>query len=71
MLSLTRPHSVQFFNNPLCNVASSGFAASFQYWTQAAAANPNGGTKLLIGVPGESLYIRTVEFLVLMEYDRR
>ncbi|KAM0751662.1 glycoside hydrolase [Meredithblackwellia eburnea MCA 4105] len=43
---------VQFFNNAKCNVASSNFAAAFAFWASQAAANPNGATRVLLGLPG-------------------
>lgn len=33
---------VQFFNNAVCEVSSSNFAAAFAFWVSQAAANPNG-----------------------------
>ena len=42
---------VQFYNNGPCNVGASGFATSFQQWSQNLAAK-GAGPKLYIGAPG-------------------
>ncbi|KAK4704631.1 hypothetical protein P7C70_g1569, partial [Phenoliferia sp. Uapishka_3] len=46
--------AVQFFNNAKCNVASANFPAAFKFWVSQAAANPNGATQVLLGLPGNA-----------------
>lgn len=45
---------VQFFNNPYCSIQGQGFQGYLNYWAGVAKNNPNGNTKLLIGVPGDA-----------------
>lgn len=45
---------VQFFNNPYCAIQGQGFQGYLGYWAGVAKANPNGNTKMLIGVPGDA-----------------
>ncbi|KAF8858891.1 glycoside hydrolase [Acephala macrosclerotiorum] len=46
---------VQFYNNPSCEIGSSGFQSSIEQWSQALDASTlNTKTKLYLGAPGWS-----------------
>ncbi|KAI5479714.1 Cts1p [Pseudohyphozyma bogoriensis] len=45
---------VQFFNNALCKYTSVNFASTFAHFVSVAATNPNGATKVLMGLPGDT-----------------
>ena len=42
---------VQFYNNPLCNLNTTGFGASFSGWSSNLSAK-GAGPRLFIGAPG-------------------
>lgn len=46
---------VQFYNNPSCEIGSSGFQASIKQWSQALDASTlDSKTRLYLGAPGWS-----------------
>jgi len=45
---------VQVFNNAKCSFTSSNYDAMMAHWAGVATANPNGNTRLLLGLPGDT-----------------